>query len=132
MRVVYMSHKSDIEAKINQELALFNKKWTGRGPKRIKSKILEDMLIIRFQLYKHPIYEKFVLSFEGSKLSKTINMEMFDLINVEFKEILEELVCTEVKGIFFDGKILSDEMVIVVVFCRNIEIEEPQRTTKDK
>lgn len=108
--------KGMLEAKISERVTKFEHEHMGRGPKKIKSKIVEDMVIVRLVGFLTPAEKKMACDLSGIKTIKQTRMQLFEYSIEEFKRIFEGIFDSRIISIHSDISTVSGEKIIIVVF----------------
>ncbi|MFT9485949.1 MAG: Na-translocating system protein MpsC family protein [Tepidibacillus sp.] len=117
--------KGQLEADLNIALSRFHKEITGRGPKQIRTKITENIVVVKFIPYPEPIFKHLAKIETGREMLKEITKILFENTKDEIKNVLKDLVHTEVRDLFFDGNIENEsEEIILVATCKENILEE--------
>lgn len=77
-----------IEAAISDEMMVFQHEFVGRGPDRIRTYTLEDLVIVRSFGVLTPAEKRLAESFEGRKLIKAMRQQFLEA----GREILEAII----------------------------------------
>lgn len=112
--------KGMIEAKISELVTKFEQEHMGRGPRKIKSRILEDMVIVRLVGFLTPAEKKLACNVSGIQTIKQTRMELFEHSNEEFKAVFDGLFDAQIISIHSDISTISGEKIIIVVFDKYI------------
>lgn len=104
-------------------MAKIYKDLTGKGPKTLKTCIIEDLIIIKFSFYDIETLNNFKkIEFNGEKIISVIYRAVFEHIKPQIKDYIEKNINTNVKDIFFDAEnnAMSEEKIMVIVFEKTI------------
>ena len=88
----------------------------GKGPKRIKSRIFEDIAVVRLERYPMPLMDHLLDSSKGREILKTLNRKIFKLFRNKVKEELTNLIGIEVKNLYLDADKIEGEFVLTIIF----------------
>ncbi|WP_339061966.1 DUF2294 domain-containing protein [Tepidibacillus marianensis] len=113
--------KGKIEADLNALISKFYKKGIGRGPKRIKSRIVEDMLIIRIFKYPEPIVELLKNHKNGIDIFVQLSRAIFESSEPLLRGIIQDFLGFQIKRSFYDENLDGNEITMLFIFEENIE-----------
>ncbi|MFP4371365.1 MAG: Na-translocating system protein MpsC family protein [Halanaerobium sp.] len=106
--------------KINSLTAQIYKEMFGKGPKRVRSAVNQDILVIRVERAQNTIFRHLASSDKGQELLKSLRRELFNVFEEYAKKRYEEVVRKKVKEIYYDAQKLDRELVLTVIFEENI------------
>lgn len=115
--------KGQVEAKISEAVAKFEIEFIGRGPKHIKTIIIEDLIIIRLLGFLNPVEQKLAQTKEGVGLVKQSRVMLFENSQEYFKELIKEVVDVNIISVHSDVSTRTGEKVIIVSLNEKLEIE---------
>jgi uncharacterized protein YbcI len=92
------------------------KEAVGKGPKRIKSRIFEDIAVVRVERYPMPLLDHLLSFDKGREVLKTMSRKLFKLFKDEIKLELSSLIGIEVKDTYLDTEKVEGEFVLTVIF----------------
>src|SRR5215203_5017892 len=108
--------QSKAEAAISDEMMAFQHGFVGRGPERIRTRIVEDLVIVRsFDVFTSA-EKQLATSYEGRRLIKAMRRQVLE-------GIVQRHTGTEVVSIHSDISTKSGEWMDVFVLDRSIEEE---------
>ena len=113
--------KGQLEADISDLITKFEKEHLGRGPKEVKTFIIQDMIMVRLQGILSPAEEKLAKENDGIQLVKQIKRRLIESSRKVIENIIVEKVNTKVISLHTDISIHTGERVIIFVMDRNIE-----------
>lgn len=115
--------KGVLESKINEEMIKLTKEAIGRGAEAAKTRICEDMIIVR--LIKSLSHEEMqiISTEEGKKLVKQLRELLDEILKPKFKEMIMRLTGCNVIGIYKDMNPQKGEYVYLFVLDKNLEEE---------
>ena len=70
--------QSKAEAAISDEMMAFQHEFVGRGPERIRTRIVEDLVIVRSFGVFTPAEKQLATSFEGRRLIKAMRQQVLE------------------------------------------------------
>lgn len=112
--------RREMEEKINRVIGKFYKKVVGHGPKSLKTRVFENIVVIRYQQYTSPLLDHLLKSEKGKEVYKNLLEVIFENCKGSLINILNETVGSTVTEIYFDGKITSPEMLTTIIFKDNL------------
>lgn len=115
--------KGQLEAKISEVVAKFEIEFIGRGPKHIKTMIIEDLIIIRLVGFLSPVEQKLAESTRGVELVKQSRIMLFENAQDYFKELIKEVVDVNIVSVHSDVSTRTGEKVIIISLTEKLEIE---------
>ena len=115
--------KGQVEADISKAITLFEKEYLGRGPKKVRSFIIEDMILIRLLGVLTPAEEELSKEIEGAQLIKQIRRRLIESSREILENIIESNTNVKVKSLHTDISSHTGERIFVFTFDRNLEKE---------
>lgn len=116
---VFLKQKK-MEEKVNDVIEQFYKKIFGLCPKSLKTRVIEDMIIIRYNRPLEYFFEILLKTDKGKEVYKNIFYVLFESYRNELIEELEKTVACKIKEIYYDEKIIGEEMLISVICYDNL------------
>ena len=113
--------KGQLEADISVQIIQFEKEHLGRGPKEVKTFIIQDMILVRLKGILSPAEEKLATEADGTQLVKQIRRRLIESSRKVLENIIMELSNAKVKTLHTDISTRTGERVIIFVMDRNIE-----------
>jgi uncharacterized protein YbcI len=113
--------KGQLEADISVQIIQFEKEHLGRGPKEVKTFMIQDMILVRLKGILTPAEEKLATETDGTQLVKQIRRRLIESSRKILENIVVELTNAKVKSIHTDISTRTGERVIIFVMDRNIE-----------
>ena len=115
--------QSKIEAAISDEMMAFQHEFVGRGPDRIRTRIVEDLGIVRSFGVFTPAEKRLAESFEGRGLIKTMRQQVLEVGRSVLEGIVSKHTNAEVVSVHSDISTKSGEWLDVFVLDRSMEEE---------
>ena len=112
--------KGQIEAKISNAVTKFELEVMGRGPKQINTIIINDLIIIRLKGF-FSISEKRLAENNSVELVKRVRTLLFENEVENFKQIIQDIVDTEIISVHSDVSTVTGEKIIVATV--NLDLE---------
>lgn len=113
--------KGQVEALISEAISKFEIEHMGRGPKQIKTYILQDLIIIRLTGFLSVSEKTLAKSKEGIELIKKVRAALFETSKDKIEDMIKSIINVEIISTFSDVNIDSGEKVIVITVNENIE-----------
>jgi len=112
-----------IEAAISDEMMAFQHEFIGRGPDRIRTRIVEDLVIVRSFGVFTPAEKQLAESFEGRRLIKALRQQVLEAGRSVLESIVQKHTGAEVVSVHSDISTKSGEWLDVFVLDRSMEEE---------
>lgn len=117
-----MGLMGSFEAELSAVIGKFLKEIIGRGPKQVKVKICEDLLIIRIVVYTTSLDKRIKECENGQELLSNKKRLLFENVKQDAVDIIESYMNgINIKEVYYDTNSCSDEAVIVITATENIE-----------
>lgn len=113
--------KGQTEAKISEVVSRFEIEFMGRGPKQIKTLIVQDMIIIRLQGFLSQSEQKLAESSQGVELLKKVRTTLFENSRDYLESLIKEVIELKIISIHSDVSTRSGEKIIVITATDNLE-----------
>jgi uncharacterized protein YbcI len=111
------------EAAISDEMMAFQHQFVGRGPDKIRTRIVEDLVIVRSFGVFTPAERQLATSFEGRRLIKAMRQQVLEAGRSVLERIAQKHTGAEVVSVHSDISTKSGEWLDVFVLDRSIEEE---------
>ena len=108
-------------AKINEDLSKIYKELTGKGPKKLKTYIVDNMIIVKFDWYNEYIFDVIDNYGGDDRALKGIIEDLFNISKAKFIRSVENNLDLKVKKVYFDIKNVEAKIEKIAVFM----MEEP-------
>ncbi|MGH1365281.1 MAG: DUF2294 domain-containing protein [Calditrichia bacterium] len=105
--------KGQVEAEISAAFTRFEKDYFGRGPREVRTFIIEDMILIRLKGVLTPAEEKLAAS-DGAALIKEIRMRLIETSRPIIETIIHDITNAQVVTLHTDISSKTGERVIVL------------------
>ena len=117
-----MTHRQTrTEAAISDEMMSFQHQFVGRGPDRIRTRIIEDLVIVRSFEVLTPAEKQLARSFEGRRLIKAMRQQVLEAGRPVLEEVVQGHTGAGVVSVHSDISTKSGELLDVFVLDRNVE-----------
>jgi len=114
----------ELEELLNNEICKMYKRWVGKGPKYIKTRIFEDIIVVRFEKYDEPLFTKLSETKMGRELMKSMSERIFKLSKNELIKVVESIIECNVKKVYLDAQNIDGEMALTITCKKNIPLED--------
>jgi len=101
----------------------FQHGFVGRGPERIRTRIVEDLVIVRSFGVFTPAEKQLATSYEGRRLIKAMRQQVLEAGRSVLEEIVQRHTGAEVVSVHSDISTKSGEWMDVFVLDRSVEEE---------
>ncbi|MCX7746463.1 MAG: DUF2294 domain-containing protein [Clostridia bacterium] len=113
--------KGQTEAKISEAVSKFEIEIMGKGPKHIKTLIVQDLIIIRAGGFTSQAARKLSESKEGVKQIKQMRSALFEVSCSYLVDMIKKIIKIDVVSIHADMSTRTGEMVILITCSDNME-----------
>lgn len=113
--------KGQVEAKISEATTKFEIEYMGRGPKQIKTKIVDDLIIIRLTGFLTPAEQKLAEKEDGVDLIKKLRTVLFESSQDYFKSLIRQIIDIDIISVHSDVSTKTGEKIIVITVNKNLE-----------
>jgi uncharacterized protein YbcI len=107
--------QSKTETTISDEMMAFQYEFVGRGPDRIRTRIVEDLVIVRSFGVFTPAEKQLTSSFEGRRLIKAMRQQVLEAGRSVLENIVQKHTNAKVVSIHSDISTKSGEWLDVFV-----------------
>jgi len=116
--------QSKAEAAISDEMMAFQHEFVGRGPERIRTLMIEDLVIVRSFGVFTSAEKQLANTYEGRRLIKTMRQQVLEAGRPNLEAIVKKHTGAEVVSIHSDISTKSGEWMDVFVLDRSAEEEK--------
>lgn len=113
--------KGQLEAKISEAVSKFEMEYMGRGPKLIRSYVLNDMILIRLSGILSPSEQKLTDNSQGIELFKKVRSTLFEGGRGYLETLITEIIDVAIVSTHSDISTKTGEKIIVITADKNIE-----------
>ena len=113
--------KGRMEAKISEALSRFEIDFMGRGPRQIKTYILQDMIIVRMVGFLSQSERKLAETTQGVEQIKKLRAMLFEAARGEIEAMITSIVKLDIVSIHSDVSTKSGEKIILFTLGGNLE-----------
>ena len=115
-----MKTKNELEAEISEAITCFEIEYMGRGPKEVRTHIVEDLIVVRLKVVLTPAEQQLSTSAEGVELIKDMRSRLRESAKAEFSRVISDATGVAVRDILTDISTASNERVFVFVLDSNL------------
>jgi len=115
-----MKTKNELEAEISKAITCFEIEYMGRGPKEVRTHIVEDLIVVRLKGVLTPAEQQLSTSAEGVELIKDMRSRLRESAKAEFSRVISDATGVAVRDILTDISTASNERVFVFVLDSNL------------
>lgn len=113
--------KGQAEARISDAVSQFEVEYMGRGPKQIRTLILQDLIIIRLKGFLSQSEQKLSENGQGVELLKKVRMMLFESARPYLITLIRDVLEVDVISTHSDVSTKTGEKIIVITAARNLE-----------
>ncbi len=113
--------KGQLEAKLSEAISRFEIECMGRGPEKIRTTVLGDLILIRQQGFLSQAERNLACNREGVELIKKLRSALFENARENLEEAIGSVVDAKVVSTYSDVSTKTGEKIIAVVMDRDIE-----------
>lgn len=113
--------KGQIEAKISEAISKFEIEHMGRGPEKIRTIILEDLIIVRLKGFLSKSETNLAKNKEGIDLIKKVRIALFENARESLEEAIKAVLHVNIISTYSDVSTKTGEKIIGIVVDQNIE-----------
>jgi len=113
--------KGQLEARISEAVSAFEINYMGRGPKQIKTTIVQDLIIIRLKGFLSQMEQKLAESSQGVELLKRVRTSLFESAGEYFEKTIKDVVDVTIVSLHSDVSTRTGEKVIIITLDENLE-----------
>ncbi|MGB9679851.1 MAG: DUF2294 domain-containing protein [Thermoanaerobacteraceae bacterium] len=119
--------KSGLESKINEEMIKLIKEITGRGAQASKTRICDDMIIVRLSKTLTHEEMQLVSTEEGKRLVRELRAQLDAIVRPKFEKMILEITGAKVVSLYKDISVKKGEYIYVFILDKNLEEELKNR-----
>lgn len=113
--------KGQVEAKISEAVSKFELEYFGRGPKQIRTIIIQDLIIVRLRGFLSHSEQKLAESSQGVELIKKLRSTLFENTRAQLEALVNEIIDVNVVSTHSDISTKTGEKIIVVTVDEDLE-----------
>jgi uncharacterized protein YbcI len=113
--------KGQIEAKISEAVSKFEIEYMGRGPKQIRTIIIQDLIIIRLKGFLSQSEQKLAENKQGVELLKKVRTTLFESAREYLQDLIKNILDIQIISTHSDVSTKTGEKIIVITVSENLE-----------
>ena len=113
--------KGQIEAKISEAVSKFEMEYMGRGPKQIRTVIIQDLIIVRLKGFLSQSEQKLAESSQGIELLKRVRTTLFESAREHLQSLVKQVIDVDIVSTHSDVSTKTGEKIIVITVDENLE-----------
>ena len=113
--------KGQIESKISEAISRFEIEQMGRGPEKIRTTIMQDLILIRLQGFLSNSEKNLAQNREGIDLIKKVRTALFENARESLESAVRSVIDVNVISTYSDVSTRTGEKIIVIVVDCDIE-----------
>ncbi len=113
--------KGQLEAKISEAVSKFELEYMGRGPKTIKTYIMNDMIVVRLNGFLSPSEQKLTDNPQGIELFKKVRTSLFEGGRGYLETLIMDIIDVAIVSTHSDISTKTGEKIIVITADKNLE-----------
>ncbi|HEY9060758.1 MAG TPA: DUF2294 domain-containing protein [Pseudobacteroides sp.] len=113
--------KGQAQAKISEAVSKFEIEFMGRGPKQIRTLIIQDLIIVRLKGFLSQSEQKLADNSQGVELLKKIRVMLFESARNYLEVLIKEVVDVHIISTHSDVSTKTGEKIIVITVAENLE-----------
>ncbi len=111
-----MKTRGEIEAAICQGISQFEQDYMGRGPKEIRTHLIDDMLVVRLQGVLTAAEQHLVATLpaeKGRDLLKQVRSQLIEIARPTLEKLVLEITGSNPRSLHHDISTVSGEEIVV-------------------
>ncbi len=113
--------KGQAGAKISEAVSKFEIEFMGRGPKQIRTLIVQDLIVVRLKGFLSQAEQKLAENSQGVELLKKVRVTLFESARSYLEALIKEVVDVEIISIHSDVSTKTGEKIIIITVGENLE-----------
>ena len=113
--------KGQTEARISEAVSKFEIEYMGRGPKQIKTTIIQDLIVVRLKGFLSQSEQKLAENTQGVELLKKVRSTLFENAREYLENLIKEVVDIDIVSTYSDVSTKTGEKIIVLALDKNLE-----------
>jgi uncharacterized protein YbcI len=116
-----MKIKSEIEAEICEAMVRFEIDYMGRGPEECRTRIVEDMVLIRLIGVLTPAERQLTKISDGVELIKRMRSTLIENARPPLFQVIGDITGAKVMDMHTDISTVAAERIVVFILDRELE-----------
>jgi uncharacterized protein YbcI len=128
---VAMKTSGEIEAAVCQGMSKFEQEYMGRGPKDIRSHLIDDLLVVRLQGVLTAAEQHLVKTLPGEKgrdLLKQVRTHLIETARPTMEAMVQGIIGAKVVSLHHDISTLTGEEVVVFTLAESPLFRETKKS----
>lgn len=113
--------RGQLEAKISEAVSKFEIEYMGRGPKTVRTFIVQDLIIVRLSGFLSPSEQKLTDNPQGIELFKKVRSSLFEGGRGYLETLIMNIIDVAIISTHSDISTKTGEKIIVITADRNLE-----------
>jgi uncharacterized protein YbcI len=113
--------KGQLEAKISELVSKFEIEYMGRGPKAIKTYIINDMIVVRLSGFLSPSEQKLTDNPQGIELFKKVRTSLFEGGRGYLETLIKDFIDVAIISTHSDISTKTGEKIVIITVDRNLD-----------
>lgn len=113
--------KGQIEAQISNAVSKFEKEYMGRGPRDIRTKIIQNHILVIIDGFLSQSEQKLADTDQGIKLIKDMRTALFENAINHLEELIRDIVSIKIVSMHSDVSTKTGEKIIVFTLEKDVD-----------
>ena len=113
--------KGQLEAKLSEAVSKFEMEYMGRGPKSIRTYIINDLIVVRLSGILSPSEQKLTDNPQGIELFKKVRSSLFEGGRGYLETLITDVINVAIVSTHSDISTKTGEKMIIITTDRNLE-----------
>lgn len=113
--------KGQVESKLSEAISKFEIEQMGRGPEKIRTIILQDLIVIRLKGFLSMSEKKLAHNKEGVELIKKVRTSLFENAREELEAAVKSVIDVNIVSTYSDVSTKTGEKIIAIILDKDIE-----------
>lgn len=113
--------KGQLEAKLSEAVSKFEMEYMGRGPKSIRTYIINDLIVVRLSGILSPSEQKLTDNPQGIELFKKVRSSLFEGGRGYLETLITDIINVAIVSTHSDISTKTGEKIIIITTDRNLE-----------
>lgn len=113
--------KGQVESKLSEAISKFEIEQMGRGPEKIRTIIIQDMILIRLKGFLSTSEKKLAQSKDGVELIKKLRTSLFENTRDELEGAIKSVINVNIVSTYSDVSTRTGEKIIAIILDQDIE-----------
>jgi uncharacterized protein YbcI len=113
--------KGQIEARLSEAISKFEIEHMGRGPEKIRTIILQDLIIVRLKGFLSKSERSLAQTKEGIDLIKKVRTALFENAREDLEDAVKSIIDVNIVSTYSDVSTKTGEKIIGIVVDEDIE-----------